>query len=90
MTEADRLSEYANVPHELAEIVVIHCNRADIGVKSLRAPDKRFCMVQIRKAIAVDARARGYSLPKIGRALNRDHTSIHSLLRSRCQYRRKA
>jgi chromosomal replication initiation ATPase DnaA len=81
MTEADRLSDYADVPHELAELVVIHANRADVGIKSLRSPDRRYSMVRIRRGIAIEARAMGYSYTKIGRALNRDHTTVIDLVR---------
>jgi chromosomal replication initiation ATPase DnaA len=38
-------------------------------------------LVNVRRKIAWRARAEGYSLPQIGRALNRHHTTVLNLLR---------
>ena len=78
-TEADRLARRADIPLVLAQMVVIHCNRENVTLKKLRSASRRSWLVEIRRAIAVEARPR-FSLPEIGRALNRDHTSVINLL----------
>lgn len=40
-------------------------------------------LVEARKWVARDLRASGYSLEQIGRALNRDHTTIMHYLKAR-------
>lgn len=47
----------------------------------IRRPDRRRVMVRLRTAIATELRGRGFTLPEIGEAMNRHHTSILSLLR---------
>jgi hypothetical protein len=74
--DIDRLSMWANVPHELAEFVVQTAKHFNIGVKTLRSSSKTDELVKCRQRIAVIARKSGYSYPVIGRALNRDHTTI--------------
>lgn len=83
MTDADRIAAYANVPHGLAEIVVMTANRLGYPVKSVRREGQTAPVVAARRVIAHKARAEGYSYPQIGRALNRDHTTVMSLLRGK-------
>lgn len=47
-----------------------------IDAKSLVSPDRRNHVVQIRTAISIAARRIGRSTTQIGRALNRDHSTI--------------
>lgn len=76
MTDADRLAHNARVPADLAAMVVMAANRLQVAVRDLRGPSQlREYMVERRRVIS-DARGRGYSYPVIGRALNRDHSSI--------------
>jgi chromosomal replication initiation ATPase DnaA len=83
MTDADRISQFANVPHDLAELVVMGANRIGSSLKWFRS-DRRFEeLVAGRAWVAREARQRGHSFPAIGRALNRDHSSIIHLVRTR-------
>jgi Bacterial dnaA protein helix-turn-helix len=59
------------------------CARAeDFGVKpsQLLSSDRSQKMVAFRARVATELRAFGFSLPEIGRALNRHHTSVLYLL----------
>jgi chromosomal replication initiation ATPase DnaA len=83
MTEAERLSCFADVPLELAELVVSRAEQNQVDLRTLRRSDRTPAVVPVRHAIAQEARAhRGiggapvFSFWQIGRALNRDHTSI--------------
>lgn len=75
-TEADRISEYAQVPQELAELVVNLSKQHSFPVAAVRGHRRPTDLVQCRWAIAQAARRLGYPYAAIGRALNRDHTSI--------------
>ncbi len=83
MTEADRLAENANVPHALAELVVMLAEKYGRTIKQLRGECRDRDLVQIRKRIAREGRHRRYSFPQIGRALNRDHSTIISHVNGR-------
>jgi hypothetical protein len=72
MTEADRLSENANVPHGLAELVVIWSEKQGRTLRQVRSECRDRDLVWIRRMVAREARRRNYSFPQIGRALNRD------------------
>lgn len=82
MTEADRLAAHADIPHALAEVAVMVCNVEGYSLRSIRGGCRRRDLFRIRRNIARRARAMGFSLPQIGRALNRDHTTIISALAS--------
>jgi hypothetical protein len=74
---AEQLSAWANVPLDLAELVIeANRRRKRYGLDLLRSNTKSAGLTVVRHAIAREARARGYSYPAIGRALNRDHSSI--------------
>jgi len=49
----------------------------------LLSRDRSTWLVTIRRKIAAELRAANYSLPEIGKALNRDHSSIINLLRGK-------
>lgn len=78
MTEADRLAENANVPHGLAELVVIWADKQGRTLRQLRGECRDGDLVWIRKMVSREARRRKFSFHQIGRALNRDHTTIVS------------
>ena len=80
MTEADRLSSLADIPHALAEVTVMVCNVEGLPLRAVRADGRK--LFHVRRTIARRARAMGFSLPQIGRALNRDHTTILAALAS--------
>jgi chromosomal replication initiation ATPase DnaA len=84
MTAAE-LSQWANVPPELAELVFqYNATWKKCSIKRLRSASRSTKIVRVRWAIARAARQRGYSYPTIGRALNRDHTTImHAVRRGR-------
>jgi hypothetical protein len=78
--EADRICAFANVPLPLARLVVEISHQHNISVKSIRSACRLKSHTDCRMEIICEARERGYSLPLIGRAINRDHTTvIHSL-----------
>lgn len=83
MTEADRLSKCANVPHDLAELVVMGANRIGSSLRWFRSDHRFSDLVDGRAWVAREARARGHSFPSIGRALNRDHSTVMHLVRTR-------
>jgi hypothetical protein len=81
-TKADKISEWAQVPQPLAEMLVERAALAGYDLKQLRSEARSKPFVNFRKSFASDARRLGYSLPAIGRALNRDHTTIIYAIRS--------
>jgi chromosomal replication initiation ATPase DnaA len=64
---------------EVREIV----DAAGLTVEQLRGHDKRRELMELRRIVATYLRRRGCSLSEIGRVLNRDHTSVLNLLRTR-------
>lgn len=85
MTDVDRLQEWADVPRGLAEIVVIEANKYGFTLAQLRSPSREAQRVWLRKNIARIARQHRppFSFPQIGRALNRDHSTVMSMLNGR-------
>jgi hypothetical protein len=81
-TQADRISEWADVPQRLAELVVEGCAAANLDVRAVRSASRHQELVECRWRIAAQARIMGYSYPAIGRALNRDHTTIMHAVQS--------
>ena len=55
----------------------------DVPRSLLLSKDRPSWLVTIRRKIASEFRAANYSLPDIGKALNRDHSSIINLLRGK-------
>lgn len=82
-TAADRICAFANVPLDLAMLVVNTSIDHDLPVKLVRSNDKRLRFVNCRADIARKAREMGYSYPLIARAINRDHSSVMYLVRGR-------
>ena len=82
MTEAERLSEVADIPLHLAQLVVMRVNASGYTLRFVRSELRWTELVDLRQAIATEAKTK-FSYPQIGRALNRDHTTIISLLRRR-------
>ena len=76
MTAAERISTFASVPLELATLVVDESDLSRIHVTDIRSNCRRHELVRARWRIADKARANGFSLWQIARALNRDHTTI--------------
>lgn len=56
---------------------------AGITLEQMRGRGKQRVLVETRRIVAAYLRRRGCSLPEIGRVLNRDHTSVLNLLRTR-------
>lgn len=79
---AERLCAFANVPLPLARFVVEVADNSGLQVSELRSESRSGRMVKIRAHIAKEARRNGYSLETIGRALNRDHTTVIHAIRS--------
>lgn len=83
MTDTERLAHDAGVPADLAALVVLAANRLGISVREFRRDGRPARFVRERWNVAVAARAHGFSYPVIGRALNRDHsTIIHGVRRA--------
>jgi chromosomal replication initiation ATPase DnaA len=86
MTDTDRLAHDAGVPADLAALVVLAANRLGVTVRCFRAPGRRIAFVRARQRVAVGARDLGFTYQAIGRALNRDHSSvIHAERRGRAE-----
>lgn len=81
MDDVARLEKWACVPRELAELVVIYAGKYGIPVKQLRGPSRVADKVWIRRSITKIARRRKppFSFWQIGRALNRDSSTIRNL-----------
>lgn len=82
MTDAQRLAEWADVPRGLAELVVIYATRYGFTLKELRGPSRKSGHVWVRRNIAKLARGghEPYSYWQIGRALNRDNSTVRNLV----------
>jgi hypothetical protein len=75
-TEADRLAAWADVPQELAELVVEMAHAHNLEVRAVRSERRDEDLVWCRWDIARRAKELGFTLQPIGRALNRDHTTV--------------
>ncbi len=82
-TSARDIASFANIPLDLAKLVVFGCIARGIDVRELRSERRQQYLVVLRRVIASQARQQGYSYTVIGRALNRDHTTIMSALGAR-------
>jgi len=76
MTDADRISQWASVPYPLAELAVFGALLFGLPLKDVRSDSRRQPLVRCRSWIARQARREGYSFPQIGRAINRDHSTV--------------
>lgn len=68
--------EKATAEQIVEMVAVLHRVTGDI----LRGPSQRTATVDARREAAVLLRKAGFSTPKIGEVLNRDHTTILHLL----------
>jgi hypothetical protein len=75
MNQAQRISAFADVDIELAELVVRGAQVHRVSVKCLRGDLKHQEFVRARRWIVVKARPR-WSWWQLGRALNRDHSTL--------------
>lgn len=84
MTETERLAHDANVPSDLAALVVLEANRAAVSLREFRSNGRPKRLMTHKQRVVLVARQHGFSWWQIGRALNRDHsTVIHAYRRSR-------
>lgn len=65
----------------MAEIITRVCEVHGYPVERVLARDNSQSMVSVRMEIIVEARRQNYSLPQIGAALNKHHTTVLHLLR---------
>jgi chromosomal replication initiation ATPase DnaA len=75
MRAAERIHRFADVDRELAELVVRGARRARVKVETLRSESKVGKLVEARRWVVARARPR-WSYWAIGRALNRDHSTV--------------
>jgi hypothetical protein len=75
MRAADRISAFAGVDSELAELVVLGAKVHHVPVRELRSDRKHDRYVRVRRWVVARARPR-WSWWQIGRALNRDHSTL--------------
>ena len=66
---------------QLQEYLEALCHDNGITVAELRAKDNRQCLVAIRREFCRAAREQGFSLPTIGAALHKHHTTVIHLLK---------
>lgn len=78
---AQRLCAFANIPLPLAEYVASVAEIKGLQVSELRSDSRAPKLVKIRGNIAAIARQHGYTFEAIGRALNRDHTTVIHAIR---------
>lgn len=64
------------------EFIAAEAIKAGYSLASILSHDKRKCIVKVRWDIARALRARGMSYAQIGKAMNRDHSTIIHAVRS--------
>ena len=75
-TTAEEIRDWAKVPDRLAVMLVSMAQREHVSVRKLRGDSREKRLVDMRRRFARFADEHGYSSGAIGRALNRDHTTI--------------
>lgn len=75
MTDTERLAHDASIPPELAAIVVLEANRAQVSVRAFRRNGRPRNLIPCRRHAIAAARNAGFSWWQIGRAMNRDHST---------------
>ncbi len=73
---AAELRDWANVPDHLASLLVDMAKRNHVSVRKIRGMSREGRLIEFRRDFARLADEEGYSSPVIGRALNRDHTTV--------------
>jgi chromosomal replication initiation ATPase DnaA len=76
MNDVARISTFARVDPALAAIVVSVATRGGHSLKALRGESKATELIVARRTIVSEAFSEGFSLSAIGRALNRDHSTV--------------
>lgn len=56
------------------------CNAMKFDKNEILSTRRQAGLVEKRRVVAKALKAKGYSYPKIGHAMNRDHTSIMNLI----------
>lgn len=79
---ANQLAAWADVPAKLATLTAMGASKYGFPLDVLRGECRKRPIVRCRCWIARRARLEGFSFPQIGRALNRDHTSVIHLVRA--------
>lgn len=79
-SNVEDLVAHARVPAALAELVAAEARRSHVSLRRLRSPSRDVHLVRLRRRIARFAMRRAdgpiFSAASVGRALNRDHTTV--------------
>ena len=67
---------WANIPRSLASLVCTVAERHGITMAAMRGDSRAHRFVVARRELAQEATAAGFGSPTIGRALNRDHSTV--------------
>lgn len=81
-TTARELAAWANVPPRLARLTVRAATAHGFTLSALRSDSRKRSLFRCRQSIATQAREEGFSFPQIGRALNRDHSTVVHAVRT--------
>lgn len=71
----DKNEEDSPLPH-IEDYLNQFCEKLGVDIKKIRSRDRSREFVRIRRDFSISAHQRGYMVTEIGRALNRDHTSV--------------
>lgn len=75
-SEAEHLARCADIPEPLAGLVIQTAQDCGLSLAELRSDSRWRPLVRARQKAIKRARACSYSYWQIGRALNRDHSTI--------------
>lgn len=78
---SDYVKQYRKEAAAIDAIVLRHAKAHRVTVGQLKGESRSRTLSEVRRGIAMEAFSDGYSESAIGRALNRDRTSISSLLK---------
>jgi len=70
------IRDWARVPEHLAILLVDLAQQECVSVRRLRGDSREARLIELRRRFAQMADEEGYSSTVIGRALNRDHTTV--------------
>ena len=88
--EKERAAALAlRIPRQVTADVLEWMIISGVSLDALRGPCREAALVDARQDVAVMLRARGLSLPQIGRVINRHHASVLNLL-ERAEKQRRA
>lgn len=79
----DQLREWANIPTGLARLLCTFAEQEEVSVRKLRGESRVAALVRKRREFARLADDCGFAAASIGRALNRDHSTILHHLKDR-------